>query len=696
MDSLNLVPLICGVIYGTLTIVTLLRFTRVRLLFALYLFTATLWSISSAITHLDINHQQTYFWAKMIVMTGSPMVIFYYQFIRSYTKKQVNFWTYFGYTSAILIIVLSVSGVLLRDANFIDGQLNKVYLPYINLILNLITFGYLLAAGYTLFNHYRSPIDAINKRRTMYLIIGVVAFAVFGLTKVFPSLDKYPLDYMGGVLNACLITYAIFKYQLLDIKVVLHRGLAYSGLTVFLSTIYLLSIYAIQLFFQDTLGYKSLALVVATALIIALLFSPLRDIFQKWIDKVFYHDTCDYRQTLLDFSNKVNNVLDLDELQQTILQPIVESMHVKRAALLFPEVGTGDFNVRSVNQSNNEETFSKLRFLNDNPVITWLSDKGDVLRRNLIDIMPQFKGMWEVEKTTLDALGVELLCPIKSHGKLVGVLALGEKQSGTSYSDEEADLLKTMSNEAAAAIENARMFDNLKIQQLQVEQLLGQVVLAQEEERNRISIELHDSVAQWLVAVSYGIQTFRHGLPGKEVEKAHDELNDMEGTITKSLKELRRVVVGLRPPALDELGLTEAIRRSLDDLGVDGIAGDYNQAGKPFKLPSSIEIAVYRVVQESLINIRKHAGATKVALSVEFNPDELSLEINDNGQGFNLVQTLDSAISVGHLGLLGMKQRAEMLGGDMNIKTGEGNGTTVSFNFPVNSRKEEDYSDGGN
>ncbi|UCD09859.1 MAG: sensor histidine kinase, partial [Dehalococcoidales bacterium] len=271
----------------------------------------------------------------------------------------------------------------------------------------------------------------------------------------------------------------------------------------------------------------------------------------------------------------------------------------------------------------------------------------------------------------------------------------GEKQSGTSYSDEEADLLKTMSNEAAAAIENARMLDNLKIQQLQVEQLLGQVVLAQEEERNRISIELHDSVAQWLVAVSYGIQTFRRGLPDKEVEEAHSELSDMEGTITKSLKELRRVVVGLRPPALDELGLSEAIRKSLDDLMVDGIEGDYNQAGKPFRLPSSIEIAVYRVVQESLFNIRKHAKATKVALSVEYNPDEVNLEIRDNGQGFDLVQTLDSAISVGHLGLLGMKQRAEMLGGNMNIKTSEGTGTTVLFNFPVNSQIEED-SDGGN
>ena len=173
MDSLIIVPLVCGVIYGTLTIVTLLRFTRIRLLFALYLFMATLWSLSSAITHLDINHQQTYFWAKMIVITGSPMVIFFYQFIRSYVKKPVNFWTYFGYTLTIVIGVLGISGVLLRDADFINGQLSMVYLPYISLILNLITFGYLLwwwARSYVSTRHLQVEVNYLAPLFRMGLI----------------------------------------------------------------------------------------------------------------------------------------------------------------------------------------------------------------------------------------------------------------------------------------------------------------------------------------------------------------------------------------------------------------------------------------------------------------------------------------------------------------------------------------------
>ena len=160
----------------------------------------------------------------------------------------------------------------------------------------------------------------------------------------------------------------------------------------------------------------------------------------------------------------------------------------------------------------------------------------------------------------------------------------------------------------------------------------------------------------------------------------------MESTITKSLKELRRVVVGLRPPALDELGLNHALRQSLEDLKTDGLDCRFSEVGTPVRLSSSVEIAVYRIVQEALNNIRKHANATKVNLRLQFQEGKLVVEVRDNGKGFDLSQTLDSAISAGHLGLLGMKRRAEMLGGGISIKASEGKGTTVILSLPIQPR----------
>ncbi|GAH81109.1 unnamed protein product, partial [marine sediment metagenome] len=230
------------------------------------------------------------------------------------------------------------------------------------------------------------------------------------------------------------------------------------------------------------------------------------------------------------------------------------------------------------------------------------------------------------------AAEVELFCPIMSKGNLIGIMAVGKKQSDSPYSEEEVGLFMTMANQVAVAIENARMLDSLKNERLRVRRLLAQTVHAQEEERKRISIDLHDSVAQWLIGASYRAQTCSELLSGRDNGEAQGELAAMESTIDKSLKELRRVLTDLRPPALDELGLVHALRQSLEDLRTGGIDCQFSEADTPVRLPSSIEIAVYRVVQETLANVRKHAKATKVNLRLQFQTGRLLVEVHDNGR----------------------------------------------------------------
>ncbi|GAJ14405.1 unnamed protein product, partial [marine sediment metagenome] len=220
--------------------------------------------------------------------------------------------------------------------------------------------------------------------------------------------------------------------------------------------------------FQGWTGYSSLALAAGFALLIAVLFNPLRNFLQKGIDRIFFRETYDYRQMLLSFSDRISNVLDLSELAQSILDPVVKVLHVQRAALLFPRIESGDFTTQFVQQATTEEPSTKLRLTNDNPIVTWLTTEGKALKRELIDIIPQFKGLWEAERVVFKAPGVELLCPIRSKGKLIGILAVGKKQSDSPYSDEEVDLLMTIANEAAVAIENAEMLDSLKNEQLRV------------------------------------------------------------------------------------------------------------------------------------------------------------------------------------------------------------------------------------
>ena len=657
-----LIPLITCLTYIALLILTLPSIERrINKIFAFYLAVAAVWSFTSFMLHFNIFPQQALFWNEILVAALVWTLITYYHFIRIYTSKPAGLGLYLGYAMVSVLVVLTLNGYIVQDAYVVDGVL------YHRLGISLYFVGgfsyiFVFAGLYLLIKKYRSSTDPIERNRTVYLIAGWSMLMFLSGTNLItiPSIAGIPLDHIGSLTNALIVAYAIQKYKLLDLRRIMQKGLVYSGLTVSFTAMYLLLLFVLQMFFQKWIGYSSLALAAVLALLMAVLFNPMRSFIQTWIDRLFYRETYDYRQILFHFSDRISNVLDLNELAQSILEPVVRAMHVKQAALLFPQVESNDFNTRFVQQAGKEEPFTDLEFTNDNPIVSWLAREGKALQMKLIDTVPQLKGLWEAERVVLNGLGVELLCPIRSKGNLIGILALGKKQSGSSYSDEEVDLLMTMANEAAVALENARMLDRMKRQQLQVEQLLAQAVLAQEDERKRISVDLHDGVAQWLVAASYGAQTISQVLSGDGNEKVISELAEMEDTITKSLKELRRVVIGLRPPALDELGLSHALRQGLDDLKAAGLDCKFNQVGVPLRLPSNVEIAVYRVVQEALTNIRKHANASKVNLNLQFQDDKLLVEINDNGQGFALSQTLDSAVSVGRIGLLGMRQRAGM------------------------------------
>lgn len=680
MTTWALIPLITSLTYIALLVLTLPSARqRINRAFAIYLGVAAAWSFTSFMLHWNAFPDLALLWNELLVSAMVGTLCTYFFFIRAYTNKPAGLPTLLGYVFVTGITFLSLTGHIVKYSYVENGVLNHSLGTSI-FFIGAISLAFIGAVIFLLIEKYRSSIEGIERNRTMYLISGWAILVTGAYTNLIPQLDRIPLDHIASLINALIIAYAINRYRLLDIKTVLSRGLAYSSLTLLLTAVYIVLLFTVQIFLRDWTNYGSVGLAAVFAFLVVLFLIPLRNFLQRTIDRLFFRETYDYRQILLKFSHKISNVLDLGELAQSILDPIIEAMHVKQASLLFLEDETRDYVTRFAKSCKHAPNI-RLKLSADSPIAVWLNSEGKILRRELIGSIPKLIGLWESEKNTLDTLEIELLCPIRSKGHLAGILILGKKQSDIAYSDEEIDLLTTMANEAAIAVENARVLDSLKNQQAQVEQLLAQVVLAQEEERKRISVDLHDSVAQWLVAASYRVQTCRHLLT-RNGGQAQQELESMSSTISKSLKELRRVVIGLRPPALDELGLTHALRKSVEDLEADGLEGSFHQSGSPCRLPSTVEIAAYRVIQEALNNVRKHAGATKVDVRLEFLKESLLVDISDNGIGFDLSRTMDSAVDVGHVGLAGMKQRAEMLGGDIKIKTG-GGGTSIVLTLPI-------------
>lgn len=685
MNFYATIPLISCVAYVVLIVITLnSTWRRARYSFLLYLGVAMVWSFSSFMLHADFFPQHILQWHTVLLIALFSTWIVYYHFVRSFTnQKSMRVVLLAGYGAIVLFALLTALGYVIESTYVADGLLyyrGTSLLYLINVPAGVVFFG---LAALILVRHYRSTSDYVERNRTVYLLIGFSIMLLFLFSNVSSSSSKYPIDHFGNLFNALFITYAIVKYQLLDIRVVIRKGLVYSVLTAGLTTTYLVLLFSLYSYFHTWTGYTALGAAAGLALLFAIIFQPFKDAIQRWVDRLFYRGTYDYRQTLLTFSQRMSNVLNLEELAVNMLYPITRALHAKRAFLLLPEAESDDFITRFVQPARKESDVT-MRLRRDNPIVAWLAREGEVLNRERIDILPEFKSLWKTEIKELDTLELEVFCPIMRKGNLVGILALSRKHSDVPYSSEDIDLLTTMTSEAAMVIENAMMLDNLKEQQRRVEQLLAKTVQAQEDERKRISVELHDSVAQWLVGVSYQLQTCRALLSktGNNSE-AQSELAEIEATLDRSVKEMRRVMAGLHPPALDELGLVHALRQALEGLKPDGIAYHLETTGDPVRLPGSTEVAIYRVVQEALTNVRKHSEASVAILRIQFEPENVSVEVSDNGKGFNLSKTMRSAVSVGHMGLLGMSERVTMLGGTLRIGTRPGAGTSISLTIPI-------------
>ncbi len=218
--------------------------------------------------------------------------------------------------------------------------------------------------------------------------------------------------------------------------------------------------------------------------------------------------------------------------------------------------------------------------------------------------------------------------------------------------------------------------------------LLRRLVTTQEQERRRISHELHDQTGQHLTGLSLRLKALEtvvqtHGAPNSE---AHSLLATLRGIAEELASDIHRIAVELRPTSLDDLGLVPALRSHLERWSeTSGVHADFESVEVNRRLPELVETTVYRVVQEALTNITRHASgdsgrkATRVSVTLQRFAVSLQATVEDNGPGFDL----RAAAQRGRLGLAGMQERAEACGGILEIETAPGEGTTVFLRVPV-------------
>jgi signal transduction histidine kinase len=297
-------------------------------------------------------------------------------------------------------------------------------------------------------------------------------------------------------------------------------------------------------------------------------------------------------------------------------------------------------------------------------------------------------------------LHTALLCPLRVRGRVIGSLSLWRYSDGGPYSERDLWFTQELADRAALAIENARLVERLhaEVQErkhsekrlrhtadlLQREgaerkALIEHLVAAQEEERRRIAVDVHDDSIQAMAAISLRLQILRrHALS----RAAAEGIGEIEAAVMKSIARLRNLLIRLEATSLDKEGLAHAIDRCIEDLFPDNSPGERVLSRLKTEPPGYVQVVLFRVAQEAITNVRKHARASKFSAVLSEEHQGTMLLVKDNGIGFDPGDLAEHSLP-GHMGLRAMQQRAQVAGGWLRVDSEPGKGTTIRCWLPA-------------
>jgi two-component system, NarL family, sensor histidine kinase ComP len=540
------------------------------------------------------------------------------------------------------------------------------FYPVDSALRSLILLIYLLLGAALMTRSFITTRDRAT-RRGLAIICGAAAAAIlpFVLLYVFPTLlDRTPvLSSEHSILALALlpagIAYAILRHDVLEMRL-LQRWLVYGLLWSALISVYAAIGYAllqIQIGAPADRGRDLLAAFLLAALVGATC-TRLVTVGQRMVDQALFKDHYDYRRSLREISRELSLLLDLHAMNETLLERLRRLLHVRFVVLLVQDAGAA----------------RALGGAGDAP--TSLPAELAAVTRSAVDA-PQLVA---VANGDLDVLAV----PLRTRDALVGHICLGPKLTGETFRADDLDLLATLGGHLAAIVRNAALLDDLraKVRTLAARDsalnaLNERLHHAQEEERRRLSADIHDEPLQTALTLQR--------LLARDCGPEH--LDDAPLTLSRQLiEQLRAACAAMRPSTLDDLGLLPALDLLARDLGTRSevlfqVEADPELAGT--RLKPEIRLVFYRAAQEAINNSLRHGRPTTVRVTVRRDGGRAVMLVTDDGVGFAPPEHLHDLAAHGHLGLVGLRERVEQIGGKLTVCAAAGTGTVLRVELPL-------------
>ena len=364
-------------------------------------------------------------------------------------------------------------------------------------------------------------------------------------------------------------------------------------------------------------------------------------------------------QSLNEVGNALATETDLDKLLDLIVRRLRELLDARVVALALPS-GSEELRFAAVAGADD---------LLGTRISRSESKSGKVLERRRSERIDSVIDDPEVHQEISRRLAARtgMWVPLIGREEAIGVLEIHDKEGPDArFTHDDFRLAEAFATRAAVAVELSHRV---------ARDAVRRVVEAQELERTRLARELHDETGQALTSILLGLKPLEEALAGHPARAALAELREH---VVSALQDVRRLAVELRPAVLDDYGLVPAIERLVDAFAEQDVRVDFHSALGETRLPSDVETALYRVVQESLTNIVKHANAKHISVSLARRESGVAAVIEDDGAGFD-----QRTVREGGVGLLGMRERLALLDGRLEIESRPGAGTTVVAEVPL-------------
>ena len=499
---------------------------------------------------------------------------------------------------------------------------------------------------------YRHVSTPVERQQTKWVVFGMVSAGVGVLVFEVPISGSpfgqfgplYALAIQTGLFGSLLliplsIGVAILRYRLWDVDVVINRTLVYGALSVIVVAVYTLIVVALGELFQ---ARANLAVSLVATGVVAVLFAPLRERLQRDVNRLMYGERDDPYEVLSRLGRRLEATIAPKAALETIVETIAQALKVPYAAIDLRQ---------------------------DGPQFATVAEHGT----------PK---------------GEPLVLPLVYQRETMGHLKVAPRAPGEIFSPEDVRLLEDLARQVEVAVHALRLTADLQHSR-------ERLVTTREEERRRLRRDLHDGLGPTLGYLTLGLDTACRMFT-QDPKGAEALLQELKAQTQEAISEVRRLVYGLRPPALDDLGLIPAIRQQAANHGLlaedllsgkgsrwangtnNGLIFSVEASEDLSLLPAAVEVACYRIAQEAISNATRHSGAKScnVNLSLDEANGSLELEVADDGVG--VAEDRNAGV-----GMSSMRERAEELGGILTVENLPEGGTRVLSRLPLSQREEE-------